>query len=75
MRIFEEIEKVSMEMIAVYYSHPYTIPFPSETDVKMVLYPEVSSIVIPLKGGNNPMVKAFSIREEAIYPEEIKVIP
>lgn len=62
-------------MIAVYHSHPYTIPFPSETDVKMALYPEVSTIIISLKEENNPMVKAFSIREEAIYPEKIEVIP
>jgi proteasome lid subunit RPN8/RPN11 len=75
MRVFEEMEKESMEMIAVYHSHPYTIPFPSETDVKMALYPEVSTIIISLKEENNPMVKAFSIREEAIYPEKIEVIP
>ena len=75
MSVFEEMENESMEMIAIYHSHPYTIPFPSETDVKMALYPEVSSIIISLKEENNPVVKAFSIREEAIYPEEIEVIP
>jgi proteasome lid subunit RPN8/RPN11 len=76
MRVFEEMEKESMEMIAIYHSHPYNaIPFPSETDVKMALYPEVSSIIISLKEENNPMVKAFSIREEVIYLEEIEVIP
>jgi proteasome lid subunit RPN8/RPN11 len=69
------MEKESMEMIAIYHSHPHTIPFPSETDVKMAFYPEVSSIIISLKEENHPVVKAFSIREEAIYLEEIKVVP
>jgi len=75
LRVFEEMEKESMEMIAIYHSHPHTIPFPSETDVKMAFYPEVSSIIISLKEENHPVVKAFSIREEAIYLEEIKVVP
>jgi proteasome lid subunit RPN8/RPN11 len=74
LRVFEQMEKESMEMVAVYHSHPHTIPFPSETDVKLAFYPDVPSIIISLKDKNNPMVKAFSIRKEAIYLEEIQVI-
>jgi proteasome lid subunit RPN8/RPN11 len=59
--------------VAIYHSHPHTIPFPSETDVKMAFYPDVTSIIISLKDESNPVVKAFSIRKEAIYLEEIKV--
>jgi proteasome lid subunit RPN8/RPN11 len=67
------MEKESMEMIAIYHSHPHTIPFPSETDVKLAFYPDVSSIIISLKE-ENPIVKAFEIGREAIYLEEIEVI-
>ena len=74
LRIFEEMEKESMEMIAIYHSHPHTIPFPSETDVKLAFYPEISSVIISLKEEKNPVVKAFQIRKEAIYLEEIEVI-
>ena len=74
LRVFEEMEKESMEMIAIYHSHPQTIPFPSETDVKLAFYPDVSSIIISLKEEENPVIKAFQIREEAIYLEEIEVL-
>ena len=74
LRIFEEMEKESMEMIAIYHSHPHTIPFPSETDVKLAFYPEISSVIISLKEEKNPVVKAFQIAKEAIYLEEIEVI-
>ena len=74
LRVFEEMEKESMEMVAIYHSHPHTIPFPSETDVKLAFYPEVSSIIISLKEEKDPMVKAFRIGKEAIYLEEIEVI-
>ncbi len=74
MEVFEEMEKESMEMIAIYHSHPKTIPFPSETDVKLTFYPDVSSIIISLKEEANPVMKAFQISKEAIYLEEIEVI-
>jgi proteasome lid subunit RPN8/RPN11 len=74
MKVFEEMEKESMKMVAIYHSHPHTIPFPSETDVKLTFYPDVSSIIISLKEEKNPVVKAFQIEKEAIYLEEIEMI-
>ena len=74
LKVFEEMEKESMEMMAIYHSHTHTIPFPSETDVKLAFYPEISSIIISLKE-KDPVVKAFRIGKEAIYLEEIEVIP
>jgi proteasome lid subunit RPN8/RPN11 len=74
LKVFEEMEKESMEMIAIYHSHPHTIPFPSETDVKLAFYPDVSSIIISLRE-ENPVIKSFQISKEAIYLEEIEVIP
>jgi proteasome lid subunit RPN8/RPN11 len=74
MKVFEEMEKESMKMVAIYHSHPHTIPFPSETDVKLTFCPDVSSIIISLKEEENPVVKAFQIGKEAIYVEEIEVI-
>ena len=74
LRVFEEMEKESKEMIAVYHSHTHTIPFPSETDVRMAFYPDVSTIIISLKEEKNPLIKAFRIGREAIYLEEIEVV-
>ena len=74
LRVFEQIEKESEEMIAIYHSHTHTIPFPSETDVRMAFYPDVSTIIISLKEEKAPLVKAFRIGKEAIYLEEIEVI-
>jgi proteasome lid subunit RPN8/RPN11 len=74
LKIFEEMDREALEMLAIYHSHTHTLPFPSETDVKLAFYPEVFSIIISLKEVT-PVVKAFRIREDAIYPEEIEVIP
>jgi proteasome lid subunit RPN8/RPN11 len=74
LKVFEEMEKGSLEMIAIYHSHTHTIPFPSETDVKLAFYPDISSIIISLQDERAPVVKAFQISKEAIYLEEIEVI-
>jgi [CysO sulfur-carrier protein]-S-L-cysteine hydrolase len=73
LKVFEEMEREAMEMVAIYHSHPHTIPFPSETDVKLAFYPDVSSVIISLKD-ERPLVKAVKISEDAIYPEEVDVV-
>ncbi len=73
MKVYEEMDRELLDMIAIYHSHTHTIPFPSETDVRLAFYPGVASIIISLKE-EIPVVKAFWIREDAIYPEEIEVI-
>lgn len=74
LRVFEEMDGESLEMVAIYHSHTHTIPFPSETDVKMAFYPEVFSVIISLKEEISPMLKAFRIQKDAIYPEEIEIV-
>jgi [CysO sulfur-carrier protein]-S-L-cysteine hydrolase len=74
LRVFEELEEKSIEMIATYHSHPHTIPYPSETDVKMAFYPTVASIILSLMERDNLVVKAFRIEKEAIRAEEIEIV-
>ena len=74
LNVFEEMEETSMDMVAIYHSHPHTIPFPSEMDVQRTFDPEMPSIIISLKEKDEPVVKVFRISKEAIYLEEIELI-
>jgi len=74
LRTFEEIEKGSMEMIAVYHSHPHTISFPSEIDVKWANDPKLTWVILSLKEQEKPVVHAFKIDKDAIYLEKINII-
>lgn len=73
LKVFEEMDRELLDMVAIYHSHTHTLPFPSETDVRLAFYPEIASVIISLKE-EPPVVKAFRIREEAVSPEEIEVI-
>jgi proteasome lid subunit RPN8/RPN11 len=72
--VLEEMDNQSMDIIAIYHSHPHMIPFPSVADVKMTLSFDVPLVIISLKEREDSVVKAFRIRKEAIYLEEIEVI-
>ncbi|RPJ04677.1 MAG: M67 family peptidase [Deltaproteobacteria bacterium] len=74
LKVFEQMERETLQMVAIYHSHPHTIPFPSETDVRLAFYPKISSVIISLKERENPVVKAFRIEKEAIRPVEIEII-
>jgi len=71
--VFGEMERDGLDMVAIYHSHPHTIPFPSERDVRLAFYPDVASIIISLKDGGTS-VKGFRIGKDAIYIEPIRVI-
>jgi len=73
LKVFDEMEREGLEMVAIYHSHTHTLSYPSETDVRLAFYPEVVSVIISLME-ETPVVKAFRIREEAILPEEVEVV-
>jgi len=73
LKVFDEMDRQSLEMVAIYHSHTHTIPYPSETDVRLAFYPDVVSVIISLKE-ETPVMKAFRIGEDVISPEEIDVV-
>lgn len=73
LRVFREMEEEGLDMVAIYHSHPNTIPFPSVRDVRLAWYPDVAYLIISLKDGET-CVKGFRIGKEAIFIEPIRVI-
>ena len=73
LEVFREIEKERLNMVAIYHSHPHTIPFPSERDVRLAFYPNIAYVIISLKAGKTS-VKGFRFGKDAIYIEPIRVI-
>ena len=52
-------------LLAIYHSHPRASePAPSETDVRLAYYPSATYLIVGL-AGDEPVVRAFEISEEA----------
>ena len=70
-RIQMEIEDSGSELGAIYHSHTRTEPYPSQTDINLAFYPDALYVIVGL-AGDQPDVRAFSIRERKV--EERKLV-
>jgi proteasome lid subunit RPN8/RPN11 len=66
-----EIEDSSLELLSIYHSHPHSPCYPSQRDIGMAYYDQVAYIIISLLNREAPEVKAFTIKDGAIHPEEL----
>ena len=73
-KVMKEIEDLGMELIGIYHSHANIRAYPSDRDLGMAFYPEVSYVIISLADKENPEIKSFKIMEDSIMEEKIKII-
>jgi proteasome lid subunit RPN8/RPN11 len=74
LRVFQEIERMGVELSAIYHSHPYTAPFPSQRDVDNAFYPDSLILIISLRDKKAPQIAAFQIGEGRVEKKVIKVM-
>ncbi|HCJ66003.1 MAG TPA: hypothetical protein DHV62_01425 [Elusimicrobia bacterium] len=72
-KIFKEIEKENLEMLAIYHSHTHTHAYPSKTDCELANYPDVFYLIISLVNPKEPVVKSYSIVDGKIKEEEVEI--
>lgn len=73
LKITKEIRNLGLEMIGIYHSHVASEAYPSEHDLQLAFYPEVSYAIVTLKDKNNPKIRSFKIVEGRISEEEVKI--
>jgi proteasome lid subunit RPN8/RPN11 len=70
---FEEIDRLSLQLLGVYHSHPNHPCYPSGLDISRAVYPDTAFFIISLSDVQPPQIKAFTIREGKVVEEEIVV--
>lgn len=73
LKVTKDIRNSGLEMAGIYHSHVSAQAYPSNHDVEMAFYPDVSYVIISLKDKNNPVARAFKIKDAKITEEEIKI--
>jgi [CysO sulfur-carrier protein]-S-L-cysteine hydrolase len=71
--VFDEIDERGWDLWAIYHSHTHTEAYPSETDRRLAFYPESRYLVLSVADRDNPVIRAFFIREGEVEEEELTV--
>jgi len=63
-----------VEMRGIFHSHVASEAFPSQKDVRLAFYPDVSYLIVSLSDMKNPVLRSFKIEAENVTEEEIKIV-
>jgi proteasome lid subunit RPN8/RPN11 len=73
-QVLREARAQGLQIIANYHSHPESPARPSEEDIRLAFDPGIIYIILSLLDKENPVIKAFSIREGKVESIEIQTI-
>ena len=68
-----EIEDRGWELYGIYHSHPSSEAYPSKTDRGLAFYPDSIYIICSLEDRANPVLRAFTIRDDQVREQELRV--
>ncbi|MDR0833086.1 MAG: M67 family metallopeptidase [Candidatus Symbiothrix sp.] len=61
--VLKEARAEGLQIIANYHSHPESPARPSEEDIRLAFDPDIIYIILSLQDIDNPVIKAFSIKD------------
>ena len=70
----KDIRSASLEVLAVYHSHPETPARPSAEDIRLALTPGMIYVIVSLLGNNCPVMKGFQIEGGSINEVPVKIV-
>lgn len=73
LEIDREARQHDWEVLVIYHSHTHTEAYPSPTDVRLAGYPEAVYMLVSLQKPDEPVVRAFHIRDGVADEEELEV--
>lgn len=74
LKVMKELREKNMEMLGIYHSHVGSRPYPSQRDVEMAFYPEVSYLIVSLSNMDKPEICSYKISENKIEEEPVKYV-
>lgn len=72
--VVKDIRSASLEMLAIYHSHPATPARPSEEDIRLALTPDVIYVIVSLQDAQTPVAKGFLIEEHYITTVTVEIV-
>ena len=73
LQVFKLMRDKGLEMNGIFHSHVASEAAPSQKDVRLAFYPEVSYLIVSLLDRSKPVLRSFKIKDEKVNEEEIKI--
>ena len=74
LKAFKTMRESGAEMRGIFHSHVASEAYPSQKDVRLAFYPDVSYLILSLSDMDRPVLRSFKINEEKVTEEEIKIV-
>jgi proteasome lid subunit RPN8/RPN11 len=72
--VFKAMREKGLEMRGIFHSHVASEAYPSQKDVRLAFYPEVSYLIVSLSDMEKPVLRSFRIEEETVTEEEVRLV-
>ena len=72
-RVFDEIRREGLELVAIFHSHPHSPAVPSMKDLELAFYPDSVYLIVSLMD-DVPECHAFTIVDGQAYELEISMV-
>ena len=73
LHVFKKMRELKAGMLGIFHSHVASPASPSQKDIRLAFYPEVSYLIVSLSDRNKPVLRSFKIQDETVKEEEIKI--
>lgn len=72
--VFKRMREEGLEMRGIVHSHVASEAYPSQKDVRLAFYPDVSYLIVSLSDREHPVLRSFRITEETVSEETLSVV-
>ena len=80
-QVHKAMAEGKLDLLAIYHSHTATAAYPSPVDVARasepgvaLLMPDVRYVLVSLKDRRNPDLKAYTIQEGQVFPNDVQLL-
>lgn len=71
--VFKKMRTLGIQMNGIFHSHVASVAYPSQKDIRLAFYPEVSYLIVSLSDMEKPVLRSFKIENERVLEEKIKI--
>lgn len=71
--VVKDIRSSSLELLAIYHSHPETPARPSTEDIRLAMTPNVVYLILSLQNGNDPDLKGFYVDNGTVIDVPVEI--